>query len=98
MSKEKIRKLFAMPYLLLLLDAVCILVVLLLVILDKTFIAVFALGIVNMVFGIFVIVTGHSQIFKAKSRLFDSLFLFTLGAAIIAFSLLVFWVPDLPIL
>ena len=97
MSEGKLKKLFTMPYLLLVLNALCLLVVLVLVFLKQTFVGMLTLGIVNILFGIVVITTDHCQIFKAKSKLFDSIFLFCLGVSILLFSILVFIVPDLPL-
>ena len=98
MNREKMRKLFTFPYLLLVLNAAFLLLACLLIFINKTFWAVILLALVNITFGVTVLSTRHMQVMKAKSKIFDSIFLLGLGFLILLFAGLVFLIPDFPII
>lgn len=98
MSKEKILKLFAFPYVLLVLNSLSLLLVCVLILFNKTLIAICILALTNIIFGIAVLSTRHMQVMKAKTKVFDAIFLLGLGFLVLLFAGLVFLIPDFPIL
>ncbi len=77
---------------------ILVLLVLLLAFTHHVFTSVILLGIFCIFLGIYILKMKKYFLIKARSRLFDCIFLFILGFLIIVFAFLSFYLSDIPLM